>query len=482
MNVQVINIYNASPGATYPGAGVSFLCSLAATNFLHKTILAGDFNLHHPSWHPSYHSSPSTQAEDLVRWIESRNYSLASDIDVPTHNRGNVLDLCFCSSLLLSEGISASVQHDHDVGSDHFPLCIKIPCQVRRKPPAARLRVATIHEETFFFLLAFHLASILPLTDKSRASLDCRAEKIIHILYSCFSGSAKSCLPHNRGQPWWNQDCKVAKKKHRDISRTGYATFEDKKAFRKVIKKAKIAFYRKIMDEAASAKDVFNIAKWHKSRGKFTSPPLKDPNDPDGPLALSPESKGDLLARCLLANQSEVEDIPLTSPAVANASLPFPKLTSELSRAIVGANNTPPGKDRIPTAVLRLAWPKIADLVLDLFQACLDTGHHPKCFRTAILAIIENPNKLDMSSPRSYRPIALLSVLGKGLERLVARRMLWIAIKHKLLTRQQFGALPLRSSADLTTCLTHDIENALARGETASIATLDSKGAFSTLR
>ncbi|KAI0993970.1 hypothetical protein K3495_g14214 [Podosphaera aphanis] len=56
--------------------------------------------------------------------------------------------------------------------------------------------------------------------------------------------------------------------------------------------------------------------------------------------------------------------------------------------------------------------------------------------------------------------------------------MSWIAIKHKLLTRQQFGALPLRSSVDLTTCLTHDIENALARGETASIATLDIKGAF----
>ncbi|KAI0994688.1 hypothetical protein K3495_g13493 [Podosphaera aphanis] len=66
-NVQVINIYNAPPGATNPGAGVSFLCSLAETNFLHKTILVGDFNLHHPSWYPSYHSSPTTQAEDLVR-------------------------------------------------------------------------------------------------------------------------------------------------------------------------------------------------------------------------------------------------------------------------------------------------------------------------------------------------------------------------------------------------------------------------------
>lgn len=83
-----------------------------------------------------------------------------------------------------------------------------------------------------------------------------------------------------------------------------------------------------------------------------------------------------------------------------------------------------------------------------------------------------------MSTPRSYRPLALLSVLGKGLERLVARRMAWISIKYKILAYQQFGALPLRSSVDLTTCLTHDIESSMAKGHTATVATLDIKGAF----
>ncbi|KAI0991823.1 hypothetical protein K3495_g16364, partial [Podosphaera aphanis] len=56
--------------------------------------------------------------------------------------------------------------------------------------------------------------------------------------------------------------------------------------------------------------------------------------------------------------------------------------------------------------------------------------------------------------------------------------MSWIAIKHKVLARQQFGALPQRSSVDLTTCLTHDVETALAKGLTATLATLDIKGAF----
>ena len=92
--------------------------------------------------------------------------------------------------------------------------------------------------------------------------------------------------------------------------------------------------------------------------------------------------------------------------------------------------------------------------------------------------MLQKPNKSDLSSPRSYRPIALLSVMGKGLERLLAKRLAWISIHYKLLANQQFGALPCRSVVDLTSCLTHDIERALNEGKTASIFTLDIKGAF----
>lgn len=92
--------------------------------------------------------------------------------------------------------------------------------------------------------------------------------------------------------------------------------------------------------------------------------------------------------------------------------------------------------------------------------------------------MLQKPNKSDLSSPRSYRPSALLFVLGKGLERLLARGIAWIAVQEKVLTSQQFGALPGRSAIDLTTCLTHDIEGALNEGRTASMLTLDVKGAF----
>lgn len=46
--------------------------------------------------------------------------------------------------------------------------------------------------------------------------------------------------------------------------------------------------------------------------------------------------------------------------------------------------------------------------------------------------MVSKPNKLDKSNPRSFRPTALLYVLGKGLERLVARHLSWVAINGKV--------------------------------------------------
>lgn len=190
-----------------------------------------------------------------------------------------------------------------------------------------------------------------------------------------------------------------------------------------------------------------------------------DPLHPENQPAHTLEGKRDVLIRNLLCNQTVIEDIPHSAPCVAMTSLPFPQITEiEVSRAIIGAGATTPSKDGVTTSILRLAWPKTSNIVLELFQACLKVSYHPDCFRTAILAIIEKPKKIDRSFPRSCRPIALLSVLGKGLKRIIAKRMSWIAIKYKVLARKQFGALPLSSSVDLTTCLTHDVETALAKG------------------
>lgn len=95
-----------------------------------------------------------------------------------------------------------------------------------------------------------------------------------------------------------------------------------------------------------------------------------------------------------------------------------------------------------------------------------------------MVIVLQKPDKTDLSSPRSDRPISLHSVLRKALECFLAKRIAWVVVRENALASQHFGTLPYRSVTDLTTCLTYDVERALNEGRTAIMLTIDVKGAF----
>ena len=89
--------------------------------------------------------------------------------------------------------------------------------------------------------------------------------------------------------------------------------------------------------------------------------------------------------------------------------------------------------------------------------------------------------KKDLSSPKSWRPIALLSCISKGLERFIARQISWTALRYGVLSPQHCGALLKRSGMDMVAAFTHDAEVALAGGKVVSLVTMDVQGAFDAL-
>ncbi|PHH84621.1 hypothetical protein CDD83_1649 [Cordyceps sp. RAO-2017] len=114
--------------------------------------------------------------------------------------------------------------------------------------------------------------------------------------------------------------------------------------------------------------------------------------------------------------------------------------------------------------MLRRVWNHIGEAVRELYESCLHQGYHPTCFRVAEVVMIPKPGKRDLSTPRGWRPISLLACLGKGLERLIVRRLAWAAISQIVIHSQHAGALPKRSALDLALALIHDAETALALG------------------
>ena len=132
----------------------------------------------------------------------------------------------------------------------------------------------------------------------------------------------------------------------------------------------------------------------------------------------------------------------------------------EIEVAIFQAVNTSEDPDGIPPLVIKKAWPVYKEKVTRLFQRCLEEGYHPSVFKIATLCALPKPGKRPRSLPWSYRLIALLLCLGKVLERVIARRLAYIALKYKLFSPLYFGATPRCSAIDAASTLTHDVEKA----------------------
>lgn len=62
------------------------------------------------------------------------------------------------------------------------------------------------------------------------------------------------------------------------------------------------------------------------------------------------------------------------------------------------------------------------------------------------MIILRKPDKKDYFEPKSYRLIALLSIIGKALKAIVARRLSDYAEKHDLLPQKQIGVRRGRST------------------------------------
>ncbi|OAQ63773.1 endonuclease/reverse transcriptase [Purpureocillium lilacinum] len=154
---------------------------------------------------------------------------------------------------------------------------------------------------------------------------------------------------------------------------------------------------------------------------------------------------------------------------------------TEVQDATIRTGKTSPGSDNITVKMLKAAWHIIGEHVRRLYEGCLRLGHHPQPFREAEVVMIAKPGRRNLSTARAWRPISLLSCLGKGLERLIARRLAWASIHYGVLHPQQAGALPKRSAVDLVAALVHDIEEAFARGQVATLVTMDIQGAFDTV-
>ena len=116
----------------------------------------------------------------------------------------------------------------------------------------------------------------------------------------------------------------------------------------------------------------------------------------------------------------------------------LPTDSSEVKTIVDELNsNKATGSDDIPPKIVKLVIPYIAQPLSEIFNVSLFTGIFPDNMKLAKVTPIFKSD--DRAMPNNYRPISVLPVFSKILEKIMHKRLSTYLTKFDLLTHNQYG-------------------------------------------
>ena len=136
---------------------------------------------------------------------------------------------------------------------------------------------------------------------------------------------------------------------------------------------------------------------------------------------------------------------------------------SELDAALLQLGyKRAPGKDGVLNEMLTNIGPITKDKLLLIINQSWESGKFPDSWREAVIIPIPKPSKDNSTqlTVERFRPISLLSVIGKLMERMVNNRLIAYLERNKLLNHSQTAYRRNLSTEDQLALIAQEIENA----------------------
>lgn len=128
------------------------------------------------------------------------------------------------------------------------------------------------------------------------------------------------------------------------------------------------------------------------------------------------------------------------------------------------ANRKAPGHDSITSEIAKHIFSIHPDFMVSIYNACLREGKFPDVWKKAICKLIPKPGKRTMDKPNCYRPISLLPVFGKVLEKALINRINHFLHRGRKLNIHQYGfTTPQCSTIDAILHVKQQAQNALLK-------------------
>ena len=159
-----------------------------------------------------------------------------------------------------------------------------------------------------------------------------------------------------------------------------------------------------------------------------------------------------------------------------NFIIPFITIPEVGKRISELKNTNAVGPDEIPVNLLKIALPHIIEPLTYVYNLCIEKNCFPSQLKEA--KVIPLPKSQDTSHPKNIRPISLLPILSKPLERHIHKYMYQHLDNNKLLHKYQSGFRPKHSCQTALVNLIDNWLSAINRSEFIGTVYLDFKKAF----
>ena len=396
------------------------LGKLSRKKMLRKFVVIGDFNLKGVNWVTG--NNKNFLENEFVNGFS--DLGLLQCINVPTHNKGNILDVLLTKSKQYIKDLKVTDSERYCI-SDHFAITFNISQTVTRKPRVKR--TCYNYKNARWENLNSDLSGINWDDEFDYHDPENVWKKFRSILFEKIDAHVpKFTIRSEHQPPWFDSEC-YSKCKEKDKF---HKNFKTKKTLASELKfkTARRDFKALIKSKMRANLDNENrniLIKKFWSHVKSTTKSTRIPEVVfyDGLTASEPISKAKLFSdyfRKQFSGPSTYNtNIDFLNDKNFNIEFSVHKIKSILNTLDV---NKAQGPDAINGAVLKNCSESLAYPLSKMFSLIYNVGYIPAEWKLSnVVPVHKKDNK---SNVENYRPISLISLVMKVLERIMYEELL----------------------------------------------------------
>jgi hypothetical protein len=456
-----------------------------------ELVIAGDFNRWHHLWggHQATvdHFRRRYEAEPILDFMSEWNLQSLlrrGTITFEGPQGRSTVDLTLASGTLAAQLIQCKI-HPVEHGSDHRAIettfDVNSPHTATQIP---RLCLKDVDWDTVCTRLE-HLRqedwSIHDSDDLNRA-----VGRLLNQVTQTVKDLCTESKPSPYYKRWWTENLTALRREYtgiRNLHSRARKYGIDRPDLEELAKQAKQKFHTAIRDQKKKhwkeflqdTDNVWKAAKYMSGNGgRMPIPALQN----DGETIEDDADKARAFLATFFPPLPPIPEPPVVCPSTG-PPLTFQPIThDEVKDAIMNANpKKAAGQDQLTAAIWQNTWPVTGDIIFQIFTESIRLGCVPDQWKIAKIVVLPKPNKVP-SLLKSYRPISLLSTLGKALEAVIATRISHLVEEHHLLPENHFGARSRRSCEQALNILVERIHGAWRGQKVLSLVSFDVKGAY----